>query len=79
MLKCEIDGNKHKFHMEGRGNVIDLSLEVSYIINAIYTRLMKSDTDVSDTFKELIVEQITDDDSLMWDTSFGEEEGGDKE
>lgn len=79
MLKCEIDGNKHEFNLEVCGNVIDLSLEISFIINAVYTRLMKSDADASDAFKELIVEEITDNDSLMWNTSSGEEEGDDEE
>lgn len=66
MLKCDLDDKKGTARVEARGNVMDITADIMYIIRDIYGAISRDDPMTADMFK-YFMKRLTDDDSPVWD------------
>ena len=65
MLKCDLDVKKGTALVEARGSVLEITTDVTYIIQDVYGTIKRVNPSAADMFK-FIMKETMDDDSPVW-------------
>lgn len=66
MLKIDISEKEDKALIIAGGTLLDISGELAYAINDIYTGMLSQDEDSGKAFKEMIQQIVSDNESPVW-------------
>lgn len=77
MLKCDLDGKKEYADVEIRGNLLEITADITYIISHVYDVIKRENPLSADAFK-FFMKKVTNDDSPVWnfnESGSGQEDG----
>lgn len=66
MLKIDISEKENKALVIAGGTLLDISSELTYAINDIYTGILSQDQESGKGFKELIQQIVSGNESPLW-------------
>lgn len=66
MLKCNIDRKKKRVQVKSSGTGEDITKEVLALIGEVYRGIRRSNKDVADLFKSIVIAGTLDPASPVW-------------
>lgn len=66
MLKCNIDRKKNRVQVKSSGTGEDITTEVLALIGEVYRGIRRSNKDVADNFKSIVIAGAIAPDSPVW-------------
>ena len=66
MLKCNIDRKKNRGQVKSGGTGEDITMEVLALIGKVYRGIRRSNKDVADCFKSIVIAGVLDPNSPVW-------------